>query len=582
MSRPQTGAKTLSDFKVTDIRKVLIGRGLDGNGVKATLIARLEKALAEEGIETGAYFEKINAEINGTEREKNVENIDAKESSEKEEVKQDSEITNGNDSNENENSTTAIDMEKMNDEIDQDELNDEGGKDESNKKESDEIHVISDAEDIDEMIAEEAAESEKGEKVEDNTMEDNLEKKDESESVKQNPKFPTGLQFPKDDPEGRRCIWISGIPIATKLSDLKLAFMDGGFTGEAKIFLTKDSSHPSAFGFMILESEELAKAAVSKMNDSIFKGKTILVERERALRAEVEAKKAMLEKERLERENLELKLRLKEQERARERQRSPPRRRSRSPGFRRQPSPFGRRQYTPPRKTSPLRKPRSPINRGFQRRTPPRIHDPRNYRSEPQKEPYAPRRRSRSRSPMDRRQLNPKPQQRFDDRRDRPYDSFPRRDRSPPRFDDRRIGQPQRNIPKNEPGLRNNRGRNDRPIGNQPRRIRGGNYPDNPVDEPRRDSDFQQSNNFGYSQDSSSFQSQSQPQSYPSSNSNRVASQSNVWPAVGSSNFATGLMNTGPWPSTTTSSSLHNWGLGSNASFGNSSSIQNPNPRYRF
>lgn len=55
--------------------------------------------------------------------------------------------------------------------------------------------------------------------------------------------------------------------------------MDGGFTGEAKIFLTKDASHPSAFGFMVLESEEIAKAAVSKMHDSIFKGKTITVER---------------------------------------------------------------------------------------------------------------------------------------------------------------------------------------------------------------------------------------------------------------------------------------------------------------
>ena len=45
MSRSQTGGKTLSDFKVTEIRKILIGRGLDGNGVKATLIARLEKVI---------------------------------------------------------------------------------------------------------------------------------------------------------------------------------------------------------------------------------------------------------------------------------------------------------------------------------------------------------------------------------------------------------------------------------------------------------------------------------------------------------------------------------------------------------
>ena len=45
MSKSQAGTKSLSDFKVTEIRKVLVGRGLDGNGVKATLVARLEKVI---------------------------------------------------------------------------------------------------------------------------------------------------------------------------------------------------------------------------------------------------------------------------------------------------------------------------------------------------------------------------------------------------------------------------------------------------------------------------------------------------------------------------------------------------------
>ena len=45
MSKSQAGTKSLSDFKVTEIRKVLVGRGLDGNGVKATLVARLERVI---------------------------------------------------------------------------------------------------------------------------------------------------------------------------------------------------------------------------------------------------------------------------------------------------------------------------------------------------------------------------------------------------------------------------------------------------------------------------------------------------------------------------------------------------------
>lgn len=105
--------------------------------------------------------------------------------------------------------------------------------------------------------------------------------------------------------------------------------------------------------------------------------------KERALKAEVEAKKALLEKERLERENLELKLRLKEQERGRPR--TPPRRRSRSPGFRRQ-SPINRRPYSPPGRG------KYPLHKNTQRRTPPRYQDSRNYRNEPPKDLHVPRR----------------------------------------------------------------------------------------------------------------------------------------------------------------------------------------------
>lgn len=112
--------------------------------------------------------------------------------------------------------STTIDLVEKVDEIDQDELNgDDNEKSKNEKTENDEIHVISDAEDIDEMIAEEAAGSEKDEKNE--VSEENKEKEDDKSS-----KFPTGLPFPQDDPEGRRCIWIRGIPATTKLSDLKV------------------------------------------------------------------------------------------------------------------------------------------------------------------------------------------------------------------------------------------------------------------------------------------------------------------------------------------------------------------------
>ena len=122
--------------------------------------------------------------------------------------------------NEEKGNSTTIDLGEKVDEIDQDELNGDGNeKSKNGKTDNDEFHVISDAEDIDEMIAEEAAESEKDEKKEVVEEEKNNE---EEKNEEKTPKFPTGLQFPEDDPEGKRCIWIKGIPIATKLSDLKV------------------------------------------------------------------------------------------------------------------------------------------------------------------------------------------------------------------------------------------------------------------------------------------------------------------------------------------------------------------------
>lgn len=43
MTDTQEETKTLTDFKVTELRKALVARNLDGNGVKATLVSRLEK-----------------------------------------------------------------------------------------------------------------------------------------------------------------------------------------------------------------------------------------------------------------------------------------------------------------------------------------------------------------------------------------------------------------------------------------------------------------------------------------------------------------------------------------------------------
>uniref|UniRef100_A0AC35G7C1 SAP domain-containing protein n=1 Tax=Panagrolaimus sp. PS1159 TaxID=55785 RepID=A0AC35G7C1_9BILA len=42
-SMAETNGKLISELKVHELRSELIGRGMDGNGVKAALVARLEK-----------------------------------------------------------------------------------------------------------------------------------------------------------------------------------------------------------------------------------------------------------------------------------------------------------------------------------------------------------------------------------------------------------------------------------------------------------------------------------------------------------------------------------------------------------
>uniref|UniRef100_A0A914Z4Z2 RRM domain-containing protein n=1 Tax=Panagrolaimus superbus TaxID=310955 RepID=A0A914Z4Z2_9BILA len=181
------------------------------------------------------------------------------------------------------------------------------GKNESNSMETDAekkaeqqkqqisaIHEISDEEELDEeeMLTGDTS-NQKIEKKEDEKLISDVKTESGDTDVKQEtessnketklpakPRIPAGLNFPSDDPNGLRCIWIRAIPTETRLSELKLAFIDAGFTVEnAKIFTTKQSSRPSAFGFMTLSSQDGAKNAVAKMNNSIFKGKVITVER---------------------------------------------------------------------------------------------------------------------------------------------------------------------------------------------------------------------------------------------------------------------------------------------------------------
>jgi hypothetical protein len=100
------------------------------------------------------------------------------------------------------------------------------------------IHEISDEEDLDEDMLTDDAASQKPEKKEDGKqiMENKAEPvetkdKQANESLNNDekspakPKIPAGLNFPSDDPNGLRCIWIRALPYETRLSELKVKYI---------------------------------------------------------------------------------------------------------------------------------------------------------------------------------------------------------------------------------------------------------------------------------------------------------------------------------------------------------------------
>jgi hypothetical protein len=361
----ESNGKLISELKVHELRSELISRGLDGNGVKAALVARLEKILSEQGVDINSYLFSTGSDIASTSTSMETENNDGtaaaavvaaskdetgknkeeqKEAVQENAAKPDEAQAKENKNNEVvSNSMTSDDLiEKVEDEIDEAELHGENddsttkvevngnananeaspdigdleereesegddAKNESvpmeakieNKEEQQQqttaIHEISDEELDDDMEGDDNAQPKEEPKedvkpptddvkaepaaAETKTKEaDDNAKKDVLPPAKS--RVPAGLNFPSDDPQGLRCIWIRSIPSETRLAELKLAFIDAGFTVEtAKIFTTKQGSRPSAFGFMTMASQEDAKNAVAKMNNSIFKGKTITVER---------------------------------------------------------------------------------------------------------------------------------------------------------------------------------------------------------------------------------------------------------------------------------------------------------------
>jgi hypothetical protein len=314
----ETNGKLISELKVHELRSELIGRGMDGNGVKAALVARLEKALSEQGVDINSYLFASAADTNTTpatttttsietenndgiaaavvaasskdETGKNKEAEEQKKEAVPENVVKTAEpqATTENKSKENAPLTADDLIEKVEDEIDEAELHGESedvveksgavngngngngdgspdigdleereesegddGKNESipmeteseNKMEQQQqqisaIHEISDEEDLDEDMLTDDAASQKPDKKEDGKqiMENKaepVETKDKQaneslnkdEKLPAKPKIPAGLNFPSDDPNGLRCIWIRALPYETRLSELKVKYI---------------------------------------------------------------------------------------------------------------------------------------------------------------------------------------------------------------------------------------------------------------------------------------------------------------------------------------------------------------------
>ena len=72
-------------------------------------------------------------------------------------------------------------------------------------------------------------------------------------------------------------LYVGGLPYATTEDQLKDLFAQAGTVESGIIIMDKMTGRSKGFGFVEMETEEEAKAAISKLNDTDFGGRKLVV-----------------------------------------------------------------------------------------------------------------------------------------------------------------------------------------------------------------------------------------------------------------------------------------------------------------
>ncbi len=72
-------------------------------------------------------------------------------------------------------------------------------------------------------------------------------------------------------------LYVGGLPYSTTDAELKDAFVAAGEVVSASIVLDRETRRSRGFGFVEMETEEMANAAVDLWNDKEFNGRRLTV-----------------------------------------------------------------------------------------------------------------------------------------------------------------------------------------------------------------------------------------------------------------------------------------------------------------
>ena len=77
--------------------------------------------------------------------------------------------------------------------------------------------------------------------------------------------------------ENGKKLFIGNLPYSVTNEDLEAAFAEAGTVTSAQIVTDRETGRPRGFGFVEMETEEMAQAAIEMWNEKELKGRTIFV-----------------------------------------------------------------------------------------------------------------------------------------------------------------------------------------------------------------------------------------------------------------------------------------------------------------